>query len=180
MKNFEGLYDLAEGNFGLVTYAQAKAMGVSIRELDRWVEKGRLEKPARGVYRVARFPASERDPYAIATEAVGPEAYLFGESVIQLLNLVPTNPTWIYVASPKRVRKDLGKSLVVLRGKVDYRPVNYEGVRSQALADAIRSCRATVRPDRRIRAVEEGLRQGYLTRQTSRELIREIKREASA
>ena len=180
MKNFEGLYDLAEGNFGLVTYAQAKAMGVSIRELDRWVEKGRLEKPARGVYRVARFPTSERDPYAIATEAVGPEAYLFGESVIQLLNLVPTNPTWIYVASPKRVRKTLGKSLVVLRGKADYRPVNYEGVRCQSLADAIRCCRATVRPDRRIRAAEEGLRQGYLARQTSRELIKEIKREAAA
>ena len=180
MKNFEELYDLAEGNFGLVTYAQAKAMGVSIRELDRWVEKGWLEKPARGVYRVARFPASERDPYAIATEAIGPESYLFGESVIQLLNLVPTNPTRIYVASPKRVRKTLGKSLVVLRGKADYRPVNYEGVRCQSLADAIRCCRATVRPDRRIRAAEEGLRQGYLARQTSRELIREIKREAAA
>ena len=180
MKNFEELCDLAEGNFGLVTYAQAKAMGVSIRELNRWVENGRLEKPARGVYRIARFPASERDPYAIATEAIGPEAYLFGESVIQLLNLVPTNPTRIYVASPKRVRKALGKSLVVLRGKTDYCPVNYDGIRCQALVDAIRCCRATVRPDRRIRAAEEGLRQGYLARQASRELIREIKREAAA
>lgn len=180
MKNFEELYDIAEGNFGLVTYAQAKATGVSIRELDRWVEKGWLEKPARGIYRVARFPASEHDPYAIATEMIGPEAYLFGESVIQLLNLVPTNPTWIYVASPKRVRKEHGKNLVVLKGRANYRPVNYEGVRCQALADAIRSCRATVRPDRRIRAVEEGLRQGYLMKQESRNLIREIKREATA
>ena len=180
VKNFEELYDLAEGNFGLVTYAQAKAMGISIRELGRWVEKGWLEKSARGVYRVARFPASERDPYAVATEMIGPDAYLFGESVIQLLNLVPTNPTWIYVASPKRVRKEHGKSLVVLKGKVDYRPVNYEGIRCQQLSDAIRSCRATVRPDRRIRAVEEGLRQGYLMKQESRDLVREIKREAAA
>ena len=178
--NYEELYDIAEGNFGLVTYAQAKAIGISIRELDRWVKCGRLEKPTRGVYRVARFPSSEKDPYAVATEAIGLEAYLYGESVLQLLNLVPTNPTWMYVASPKRVRKRHGESLVVLRGATDCKPVNYDGIRCQPLKDAIRSCRATVRPDRRIRAVQEGLRQGYLGKRDSQELIREIKNEASA
>ena len=180
MDSYEELYDISEGNFGLITYAQAKAIGISIRELDRWVKSGRLEKPMRGVYRVSRFPTSEKDPYAVATEAIGPEAYLYGESVLQLLNLVPTNPTWIYVASPKRVRKKHGESLVVIQGASGCNPVNYDGIRSQPLKDAIRSCRATVRPDRRIRAVQEGLRQGYLMKRDSQELIREIKNETSA
>ena len=95
MKNFEALYDLAEGNFGLVSFAQAKSIGISIRELDRWRKKGWIEKPARGVYRVSRFPTSECDPYAIAVESVGCDAYLHGESVLALLHLAPTNPTWI-------------------------------------------------------------------------------------
>lgn len=180
MDNYEELYDIAEGNFGLVTYAQAKASGISIRELDRWVKCGRLEKPTRGVYRVVRFPSSEKDPYAVATETIGPDAYLYGESVLQLLNLVPTNPTWMYVASPKRVRKRHGEGLVVLRGTSDCKPVSYDGIRCQPLKEAIRSCRTTVRPDRRIRAVQEGLRQGYLLKRDSQELIREIKNETSA
>ena len=180
MESYEELYDLAEGNFGLITYTQARAIGISIRELDRWVKCGRLEKPTRGVYRVSRFPSSEKDPYAVATEAIGPEAYLYGESVLQLLNLVPTNPTWMYVASPKRVRKRHGESLVVLRGASDCKPINYDGIRCQPLKDAIRSCRATVRPDRRIRAAQEGLRQGYLMKRDSQELIREIKNETSS
>jgi len=180
MKNFDELYDLAEGNFGLVTYAQAKMLGISIRELDRWVKGGRLERLARGLYHVCRFAVSDLDPFAIATETVGAKAYLYGESVLGMLGLVPTNPTWVYVSSPGRVRRKIGEGLRLVRGEEGYVPTNYNGVRSQCLADAIRACRATVRPDRRIRAAEEGLRQGYLLKAECRELIKEIKREASA
>lgn len=180
MKNFDELYDYAEGNFGLITYAQAKMLGISIRELDRWVKNGRLERPARGLYRVYRFPVSALDPFVIATETVGPKAYLYGESVLGMLDLVPTNPTWIYVASPGRIRRRLGEGLRLVKGEEGYVPTNYNGVRAQCLADAIQACRATVRPDRRIRAAEEGLRQGYLLKAECRELIREIKREAAA
>lgn len=176
---FESLYNVAEGNFGLITYAEARAMGISIRELDRWVKSGRLEKRSRGVYRVVRFPISEYDAYAVAVESIGSEAYLSGESVIQLLKLVPTDPERIYVASPKRVRKVHGANLVLIRGKADYRPTNYEGVRCQRLEDAIRECRPTVRPDRRLRAVEEGVRQGYLQKALAMALIKEIKNESS-
>jgi len=180
MKKFDELYDLAEGNFGLITYAQAKKLGISIRELDRWVKGGRLERPARGLYRVCRFAVSELDPFAIATETVGSKAYLYGESVLGMLGLVPTNPTWVYVATPGRIRRKLGEGLRLVKGEEGYVPTNYNGVRAQYLADAIRACRATVRPDRRIRAAEEGLRQGYLLKAQCRELIREIKREAAA
>ncbi|MDO5320294.1 MAG: type IV toxin-antitoxin system AbiEi family antitoxin domain-containing protein [bacterium] len=179
MKNFDELYDLAEGNFGLITYAQARELGVSIRELDRWMRIGRLERPARGVYRVSRFPPSDADPYALATEKVGADAFLYGESVLAFLKLAPTNPTWIYVSTAKRVRKALGSGLKIVRCAADYACTNYDGVRSQFLVDAIRSCRDTVRPDRRIQAAEEGRRQGYLSKDESRGLIWEIGNETA-
>ena len=56
MKFYDELYSLAEGNFGLFTFAEAKKLGVHIRELDRWVKSGRLDKVARGVYRMSKFP----------------------------------------------------------------------------------------------------------------------------
>ena len=180
MKKFEQIYDLAEGNFGLVTFSEAKRHGVSIRELDRWVKDGRLEKLSRGVYRIVRFSPSEYDSYAAAVESVGTDAYLCGESVIALLRLVPTNPSLMYVASPRRVRKHLGNGMVLVKGLPDYVYENYNGIRSQRLGDAIRSCRATVRPDRRIRAAKEGFRQGYLAKGEVSKLIREITNETSA
>ena len=180
MKAFDEIFAIAEGNFGLVTYSEAKGCGVAIRELNRWVKSGRLEKVSRGVYRVAKFPASEYDSFAAATESIGPDAYLYGESVIGMLRLVPTNPTWVYVASPKRVRRTVGESLKIVRGEAGYAYTNYEGVRSQHLADAIRASRGTIRPDRRIRAAQEGERQGYLTKAEASKLIKEIKHDAAS
>lgn len=181
MKHFDEFYNLAEGNFGLVTYAQAKSAGIFIQELNRWMKKGWIERPVRGVYRASRFPASECDPYAIAVESVGTDAYLYGESVLALLRLVPTNPTWIYVASPRRVRRKVGDGIVIVRGGSGAKATNYLGVRSQFLADALVACSATVRRDRRLRAAEEGLRQGYLGNEDFVRVAEEIKHaQASA
>lgn len=174
MKHFDEFYNLAEGNFGLVTYAQAKSAGIVMPELNRWLAKGWLERPARGVYRVSRFPSSECDPYAIATESVGRDAYLYGESVLALLHLVPTNPTWIYVATPRRVRRKVGEGIVVVRGGGGEKTTNYLGVRSQFLAAALLACGTTVRGDRRIRAAEEGLRQGYLGKEDVARIAKEV------
>jgi predicted transcriptional regulator of viral defense system len=181
MKNFDMLYDVAEGNFGLVTFSEAKSMGISIRELDRWLKNGWLERAARGLYRVSRFPSSECDPYAIAVESVGYDAFLHGESVLALLHLAPTNPTWIYVASPRRVRRKVGEGIIVVQGVPAGKSTNYLGVRSQSLADALLACGSTVRADRRLRAAEEGLRQGYLDNEEFARVNKEIRHgQASA
>ena len=52
MKSFDAIYEAASGNFGLVTAKQSRKLGVSSRELSRWVKSGRLEHVGRGVYRV--------------------------------------------------------------------------------------------------------------------------------
>ena len=180
MKSWGTLYSMAEGNFGLVTYAEAKRIGVGIREIDRWIDAGRLERVARGVYRVSSIAPSGLDVFAVAVETIGPEAYLYGESVIAMLHLAPTNPTWLYVASPKRIRKAVSANLKVVRGDVGYEFANYDGIRSQRLEDAIRACRGYMRPDRRIAAVREGVLQGYLTQSLGNKLIREIRYDSAS
>ena len=50
----------------------------------------------------------------------------------------------------------------------------------QGVADAIRVTRGIVRQDRRIRAANEGFRQGYILEPEYRKLIKEIKSEATA
>ena len=181
MKRFDALYDLAEGNFGLVSFAQAKSLGVSIRELDRWLKNGWLERPARGLYRISRFPYSDRDPYAIAVESVGNDAYLQGESVLALLDLVPTNPNWIYVGTPRRVRRKVDGRVIVMREAGGCARANYFGIRSQRLFDALLSCASTVSASRRLRASKEGLRLGYLNKAEYVRVTKEIGRaQASA
>jgi predicted transcriptional regulator of viral defense system len=100
--------------------------------------------------------------FATAVESVGAEAYLYGESVLAILNLVPTNPTWINVATPMRKRKSLMDGVRVFTVKGNYSPVSYDGVRSQRVADAIVDCRNIIRRDRLDRALKTAVQQGYI------------------
>ena len=47
------------------------------------------------------------DMYAWAVMSVGPDALLFGESIIAMLGLAPINPTRMFVATPRRTRRKL-------------------------------------------------------------------------
>ena len=180
MSEFETIYGVAEGNFGLITSAEVRANGIRSSEVDQWVKCGRLEKVSRGVYRVSNYPASELDKYAAAVESVGADAYLWGASVLEMLKLSPVNPEWFFVASPKRVRKQLSSSIKVVKGAAWYRAANYEGVRAQNLVDAIRCARGYVSIERRIEAAKAGYKQGYLIKRELEQILKEIKNDAAA
>ena len=180
MSHFEEIEFLASDNMGYFTSSAARAAGVVSCELDRWRKMGRLENPARGVYRLANYPPSALEPYVLGTLAVGEKAYIYGESVLAMLNLVPTDPSRLFVASPGRVRRKTSPSLLVVSGRADERVEYYEGVPAQHIMEAIRSSRGYVRHDRRVRAAAEGLRQGYLTKSEWQVLSRELKNETSA
>ena len=133
---------LASDCHGYFTSAIARKVGVRSCELDRWMKIGRLEKHARGVYRIANYPPSAIEPYVRAVLASGTGAVLYGESVLGMLNLIPTNPTWIYVATPVRARRNVGQGIRIVKTQVNSID-NYDGVPMQGVADAI--CEAEVR-----------------------------------
>ena len=92
MSYYDDIYEVAADDYGLVSSATAQKMGVPAIELVKLAKRGRLIHVGRGLYRLARYVPTPYDSYAEAVALVGPEAYLFGESVIAMHGLAPTNP----------------------------------------------------------------------------------------
>lgn len=157
------IYDAVD-DFGLITSAEAKEIGVTNAELVQQARRGKLVRVARGVYRMPVWPHQEAAPYAIAVKAAGARARLYGESVVALLGLVPTDPSRLWVASPDRTRRSLGLGTSVVRCEEGAPMEYYKGVPSQPIADAIEAAVCTMGGERAANAAKEALRQGYLTK----------------
>jgi hypothetical protein len=109
---------------------------------------------------------------------VGSHAYLFGESVIAMLELAPTNHSRVFVATPTRIRRKLPEYIVVI--KADDNVTHYEGIASQSAYDAIRSCYRTMMPKRLMDATHEAKRQGFITDKQAVKLLKELEKAKSA
>lgn len=174
MTHYQQLFDIAADHYGIVTSAQAKAEGISDKEMSAIAARGRICRLGRGVYKIVDYIPVDNDPYAEAVALVGPEAYLVGESVLALLRLAPTNPTRITVATPKRVRKQLPAHIRITLARGDEQPTSYEGIPCEPISRAIRSCEGRIMPDRLKKAAYEAHRQGYLDKQELSRLLKEL------
>jgi len=177
MRHFDEIYSLATENHGIVTAAAARDTGVQSKDLRRWVEAGRLVRVGYGVYRSTQYPASEEDQFAIAVEEVGRDAYLYGESVLALHGLAPTNVNFIHVATPVRCRKRLPGGYVIVKNSRKCSVVNVRGIRTQSVFDAILACKKTMMPERLESAASEGFRQGLLTNSEFDTVMESIKHD---
>lgn len=187
------IYDAVDG-FGLITSARAAELGMSNAELVQQARMGRFTRVARGVYRVSVWPPQPEAPYAIAVKAVGDEALLYGESVVALLDLAPTDTSTIWVATPKRVRRTIDISAEIIRSSEaapasvkiirsrEIDPVSIKGIPCQPIADAIISASTTMGINRAREALVEAVHRGYITRveraDTERGFARQRKRAA--
>lgn len=88
MTKIDDIYDAVD-DFGLITSAEARELGVSNTELVQLARRGKLQRVARGIYRMPVWPYQEAAPFAIAVKSAGSGAYLYGESVVALLGLAP-------------------------------------------------------------------------------------------
>lgn len=175
---YDSVYSISTENHGLVTSAAAKEVGAKDKDLARWVKIGRMIKIGHGVYRILQYPFSEDDVYANAVACAGPKAYLFGESVIGLLRLAPTNPKIIHIAVPVRSRRRLPASCKVHIQPSGYTPTIRDGIPIQKPVDAIRSCLGVMMPERLEAAANEAYRTGLLFKEDLQRLVNEIKRHA--
>lgn len=161
MAKINDIYEAVD-EFGLVTSAEAAELGMSNVELVQQARMGKLVRVARGVYRMPVWPSQPAAPYAVAVRAAGEGACLYGESVIALLGLAPTDPSKMWVAVPRRTRRNLGRGVrLVLKPGID--STWYEGVACQTTARAILAAASTMGAPRAHEAAREALRQGYVT-----------------
>ena len=168
--------DIYEGvdDFGLITSSEAAKLGMSNAELVQQAKAGKLVRVARGVYRMPVWPSQPQAPFAIAVKAAGVGAFLYGEPVVALLQLAPTDPSKMWVATPNRVRRDLGKGVRIVRS--DAEPTWIDGVPCQPLAAAIACAAQTMGADRALEAASEALRMGYLNAGEKKEIEEKIER----
>lgn len=174
MTQFDVITETALGNFGLVTAAQAKELGIRSKDIAEWVRLGRMERRGWGVYRIAHYAPSEFDRYAEAVAIVGKGAVVFGDSVLAMLNLALVNPLRVSVATGRRVRHRLPEWIRLVKLPKGEETGNLAGVPCQSLAGAIRACRGRVMAERLAEAVREAGRKGWLGADEAEALEREV------
>ena len=178
MTAYQTIFEACVDSYGLVSTARAKELGISRDVLTKLVSRGRLLRVGHGLYKLAcPLPYSEDfAPYAQAVALVGPEAFLYGESVLAMLRLAPTNPKRMYVATPRRVRKRLTAGLEVLQLARTDDVTYYESVPSQPAESAILSCIGHLMCGRLEQAIDTAVRKEYFDEATARRLRKEVRR----
>lgn len=162
MSYYDDIYEYAVDNYYLITTKEADKLDIPAVELAKLAHRGKLEHIAHGLYRLARYVPHEYDPYAISVATVGKGAYLFGESVIAMLHLAPTNPARIHVATPYRYRKATRDGLIVIERHNSNDQTIYEGIPAQKVGDAIVSCIGKMMDERLNLAADNARAEGYL------------------
>lgn len=171
MSLYDDIYEVAADNYGLTTSAEVVELGGKTRDVDRFVRDGRLSKVGCDVHRIAHHVPTRFDAYAESVALVGAGAYLYGESALALCELVPTNPYRIFVATPRRVCRSLPDGIVVVQRPGQGDAGYIEGIPSQAVAAAIRSCRGSVMEDRLADAARRAGELGYIRASEEAELL---------
>ena len=174
MTKVDDLYEAAIDNYGLITAAEARAMGILDKELARYSKRGWLERRGHGLYRLARHVPHKLDPYAEAVALVGPGSVIWGESVLAMGDLASVNPGKVTVATPRRVRRKLPEWIEVIRLPKGARVGWYEDIPSQPIADAIRSCATSVMGERLAQAVNDARGAGLIRASEAEDLKREL------
>ena len=174
MSYYDDIYENAVDNYYLITTREAERIGVPRVELAKLAHRGKLEHISHGLYRLARYVPHQNDPYAISVARVGEDAYLYGESVIAMLGLAPTNPARIYVATSKRYRGKGADGLVVVVRSDAGDVTVYEGVPAQEAGAAIASCLGKMMSGRLRDAAEAAWAEGYLTQRRYEKVLEAI------
>lgn len=174
MKSYDRIYEVAAENYGLVTTELARELGVSGMTLVMLERRGRISRVGRGVYRLEQFPASEYDSYATVVAKAGKGAFLWGPSVLAMEKLCPTDPSKLYVGVPGRVRRNLGRGVIVLQSAVNENAAGMRGIPSQSVGQAILSSRGMIMIDRLREAVRHAHERGMIKREESDRLQKEL------
>ena len=175
MRNYDIIYDYAADRYGLITSREARELGIPNVELVKLAHRGRLRRLGHGVYKIVQYTPTTNDKYAEAVALVGYGAALFGESVLAMHDLALVNPVVVYIAVRNRVRKKLPAYIKITCPDIIFDPVEYEGIPSQSVFEAIMACKNTVMSDRLFEAVGIAENQGLVSGMEARTARKELK-----
>lgn len=173
MRHFEQLYSIAVENNGIVTNADAARVGVTTSEVARYLRDGRLQRLGYGVYLPRHYVPTRLTRYAAALALVGKGSFICGPSVVQMLGLVREDASEdqvVHVATTRRVRRRLPEWVCVRRASKPVMCVEYDGLPSQPVGEAMRECVESLASPALQAAVGHAFAEGLLTERQCAEL----------
>jgi predicted transcriptional regulator of viral defense system len=178
---FDELANLAEENDGLITSSRARRAGIADSVLVRMVQRGRLERVARGVYRMPYFAPDRFSQYreavlwAQASRGPGTVA-LSHETALVIYGISDANPASVHLTVPKeaRFRREHPPGIVLHPGVLAEKEIRtIEGLPvttvSKTIADLVR---VGTRTDLVTQAITEAKREGFIDGREVRRLRR--------
>jgi len=175
MSFYDDIYEYAADNYGLITSAKAREIGIPNVALVKLAHREKLRRIGHGVYRVKHYIPTPLDKYAEAVTLAGKGAYIFGESVLAMHGLALVNPPVINVATTARVRKKFPRGIALIARKEEDPIVFYEGIPSQRVFEAIITCRTSVMSERLEDAINEAYRQSLINEKEATFARKEIR-----
>jgi predicted transcriptional regulator of viral defense system len=178
---YNHLLELATDQYGYVSTDDARVLGVSPRRLKLLAERGSLARVARGLYRFPPgvVPISVLDQYMEATLMPGGRGVISHETALAVYELSDVNPVKVHVTVPREYRirrKDVPDVFVVHRAELtDADMTRHEGIAIVTPERAILDAHAGHLGQALIsQAIDDGERQGLLTRAQAAALRQEI------
>jgi very-short-patch-repair endonuclease len=143
---------------GIVSLAQLRALGVSRRAVDHWLQVGRLHRVHRGVYAVGHTAVRREGRYLAAVLACGPGAVLSHRSAAAHRDLLHSDAALIDVTARTSRRGAPGIRLHRSRCLAARDVTVHEGVPMTWVARTLLDLAATVRPHQLERALAQAER----------------------
>ena len=139
------LLPFAEENEGFVTAAQARSLGIKDSVQARLTQRGKLQRVARGVYRIPYFPSDRlgqyREAILWARADSGPKKIaLSHETALAVYGISDANPPRVQITVPKSARLRRRRPKWVEIHRADLRAsdiVNREGLPVTTIEKAI-------------------------------------------
>jgi predicted transcriptional regulator of viral defense system len=177
---FTELAELANEQYGFVTPEDARGRDIDPINLVRMFERGHLERRATGLYRMRLTPPSPLDAYmeAVLWPGRGVRGVLSHEAALDLYALSDVNPAKIDITLPRayRIRRKVPATYRIHHEDLAERDVtSFEGIPIVTPPRAIRQAHKThLGPALVAQAIDNGERNGRLTRREANELRREF------
>jgi predicted transcriptional regulator of viral defense system len=172
--DYNQLYEIAEGQAGYFTAAQARKVGFSWERLSDNTRTGKFYRISRGIYRLVHFPGSAYEDLFIAHLETGTNSVISHESALLVYNLSDALPGEIHLIVPRTTsHRHKGIRLHTNQLKPD-EITSREGLPLTTVARTIADTALNHLPEEQIRqAIREGLQRGLVT---SKELSAQAQR----
>jgi predicted transcriptional regulator of viral defense system len=171
-KLFTAVYEIAEGQQGYFTAAQAAIAGVPGAQLPDMLRRGVVERVSRGVYRLTAYPRPATAQYMEASLWPGGhsrdiQGVISHESALAIHELSDVSPSKVHITVPRtlRIRRTAPRYLSIHHA--DLNPVDIEwhdGIPVTTPVRTIRdSCAAHLGPALIRQAIDDARRRGLIS-----------------